>query len=148
MQRKKEENLTFIIEILLFDSLNCDIDNFLLCDIIGLSKGKQTKNKKWVANLPPKKGFIMMNGIVLEKPESILKINRAFVMAFLKTVNDEEKNWIVETLLKANEEKGEKSGFMAFRVEFAKRYFPEIVKGKKKRLTLAEEMEQYLSEVA
>lgn len=88
----------------------------------------------------------MMNGIVLEKPESILKINRAFVMAFLKTVNDEEKNWIVETLLKANEEKGEKSGFMVFRVEFAKRYFPEIVKGKKKRLTLAKEMEQYLSE--
>lgn len=88
----------------------------------------------------------MINNVVLEKPESILKITRAFVEEFWKTVNYKEKIWIVETLDKFNEEMGEKSGFMAFRVEFAKRYFPEIVKGKKKRLTLAEQLKQYLSE--
>lgn len=87
----------------------------------------------------------MMNGIALEKPESILKINRKFVMEYLKIVNFEEKIWITETMKKFNEEMGEKSGFMAFRVEFAKRYFPEIVKGKKKRLTLLEEMELYMN---
>ena len=55
-----------------------------------------------------------------------------------------DKKWILLTLERANSEKGNRGGFSAFRVEFARKYFPEIFskKNSKKKPTLMEELRE------
>lgn len=80
----------------------------------------------------------------MNKPKRIIDIDRGFVAEYAKTTTPEERRWMELALGKANIEKGEKYGFSAFRVEFAKRYFPEIIveKTTKKKPTLLAELKK------
>lgn len=66
----------------------------------------------------------------LETPENILKISREFVLAFYKTVSAEDKTWIKEALAKHMEQSNQVKYFAKFRVEFAKKFFPELCEKK------------------
>ena len=68
---------------------------------------------------------VVVNGV--KAPESVSKINKQFIKEFCENATPKEKKWIVLTLERAIEEKGTKGGFLAFRSEFADKFFPEIV---------------------
>lgn len=72
-------------------------------------------------------------------PTKIIQISRKFVEQFHATATKEEQLWIeshIEAALKnaireKGVEKGNKEYFAAFRAEFAKKFFPELVADKK-----------------
>ena len=82
---------------------------------------------------------------VVKAPESVNKINQQFVKDFAANATPKERKWIVLTLERAIEEKGNKSAFLTFRSEFAEKFFPEIVaknKPKKAKATFLDEMKE------
>ena len=84
---------------------------------------------------------VVVNGV--KAPESVSKINKQFIKEFSENATPKEKKWIVLTLERAIEEKGTKGGFLAFRSEFADKFFPEIVaknKPKKAQPSFLDEM--------
>ena len=102
-------------------------------------KNPNNKNKGSDLPQPPKR----KKGNVMNKPESVSKINKQFIKEFSENASPKEKKWIVLTLERAIEEKGTKGGFLAFRSEFADKFFPEIVaknKPKKPQPSFLDEM--------
>lgn len=61
----------------------------------------------------------------------VVDINREFVEKFAETATDEEIKWIMDTIEELIKEKGEKGYFAAFRMEFAKKFMPELIAKKK-----------------
>lgn len=82
----------------------------------------------------------------MKKPERVIDIDRALVHEFAKTQSVEEVKWMKLALEKANLERGEQYGFAAFRVEFAERYYPEIIAKKKRKPTLLDDLTKMLEE--
>ena len=80
----------------------------------------------------------------IPSPARVIDINKQFVKEFTAAASAKDRKWILLTLERANEEKGNRGGFSAFRVEFAKKYFPEIIpkKNSKKKPTLLEELRE------
>lgn len=77
-------------------------------------------------------------------PARVVDIDKKFVKEFAAAASAKDKKWILLTLERANSEKGNRGGFSAFRVEFARKYFPEIFskKNNKKKPTLMEELRE------
>jgi hypothetical protein len=77
-------------------------------------------------------------------PARVVDIDKSFVKEFTAAASAKDRKWIMLTLERANAEKGNRGGFSAFRVEFAKKYFPEIFSAKntKKKPTLLEELRE------
>ena len=80
----------------------------------------------------------------ISAPARVVDIDKKFVKEFAATASAKDKKWILLTLERANSEKGNRGGFSAFRVEFARKYFPEIFskKNSKKKPTLMEELRE------
>ena len=70
----------------------------------------------------------------------VLDISREFVESFYATANIEDQLWIEERMDKLMKEKGDVKYFAAFRSEFAKKFFPELISTKvnKKKESLLE----------
>ena len=84
-----------------------------------------------------------MNKIICA-PARVVDIDKKFVKEFAAAASAKDKKWILLTLERANSETGNRGGFSAFRVEFARKYFPEIFskKNNKKKPTLMEELRE------
>ena len=79
----------------------------------------------------------------MNKPASVNVIGKEFVREFMETATPEERKWVVLTLEREIEEKGNKKGFFSFRSQFANKFFPEIVaknNPKKEKTTFLDEM--------
>lgn len=63
----------------------------------------------------------------VEAPESINAIGKAFVIKFMDNAPAEDQAWVILTLERENTIHGSQKGFLTFRSEFAKKYFPEII---------------------
>ena len=79
----------------------------------------------------------------MNKPASVSKINKQFIMEFAENAFPKAKKWIILTLEREIEEKGKKNGFLSFRSQFADKFFPDIVaknKPKKAQPSFLDEM--------
>lgn len=63
----------------------------------------------------------------IEKPKSVSKIDKKFIMEFAEIASQKDKKWIILTLEREIEDKGKKKGFFSFRSQFAHKFFPEII---------------------
>jgi len=77
------------------------------------------------------------------KPECVSKIDKKFIKEFTEKASPKAQRWIILTLEREIEEKGNKKGFFSFRSQFANKFFPEIVaknNPKKEKPTFLDEM--------
>ena len=82
----------------------------------------------------------MTNNNEVKEITKVLDISREFVENFYATASIEDQLWIEERMDKLMKEKGDVKYFAAFRSEFAKKFFPELVSTKvnKKKESLLE----------
>lgn len=68
-----------------------------------------------------------VNVSYVDAPESVNSIGKEFIKQFMEKAPDEDRAWVILTLERENTIHGSQKGFLTFRSEFAKKYFPEII---------------------
>lgn len=86
----------------------------------------------------------MANKEVKKEITKVLDISREFVEEFYRTASKEDREWIKGETARCITEKGDVKYFAAFRPEFAKKFFPELVakKSSKKKASMLDVFEQ------
>jgi len=74
----------------------------------------------------------------------VLQISKAYIENFFKSANPQDRAWIMQRLAQIELEVGESKSFVKFRMEFAKKFKPELLakKSKSGRKSLLERLDE------
>lgn len=65
------------------------------------------------------------------EPSTVLEISKEYIKAFYKTANTEDRYWIKERIAVLTDENDDAVYFSKFKMEFAERFLPNIIKKEK-----------------